>query len=342
MNQLATLDWMIRGSVVALSALNAGVLAWSGGRTANRIAGPLFLLSMAAYALNSGPDSRAIISVARFATSLITHASVGCFWLFALVHFEDRKITPTLAAVPLALFLAGAVGELTPIGEGRGVWLAISAVSTFLAIAVLAQIARSWRHDLVEKRRSLRTGFVAAIGLLALFVLALEFGPDSGDGPSWRSISVAAALLAVSLMSMFALLDINPSQVTQSAVAPDRIPLHERAALERLAAAMDADQVWRREGLTIGALASEVGLSELALRALISEQLGYRNFPAFINAKRIEAAKEALADRSRNRETIASIAYDFGFGSLAPFNRAFREHTGLTPTEWRRKTTSEL
>lgn len=33
---------------------------------------------------------------------------------------------------------------------------------------------------------------------------------------------------------------------------------------------------------------------------------------------------------------ILTIALDAGFGSLGPFNRAFRAETGLTPTEFRR------
>jgi len=33
---------------------------------------------------------------------------------------------------------------------------------------------------------------------------------------------------------------------------------------------------------------------------------------------------------------ILTIALDAGFGSIGPFNRAFKTHTGLTPTEYRR------
>ena len=32
---------------------------------------------------------------------------------------------------------------------------------------------------------------------------------------------------------------------------------------------------------------------------------------------------------------ILTIALDFGFQSLGPFNRAFKADTGLTPTEFR-------
>ncbi len=98
---------------------------------------------------------------------------------------------------------------------------------------------------------------------------------------------------------------------------------------------MDAGEAWRREGLTIGALAEEVGVPEHRLRRLINDNLGHRNFAAFVNTRRIEAAKALLADPAQARTTVAAIAFELGFGSLGPFNRAFKEATGKTPTEWR-------
>ena len=44
----------------------------------------------------------------------------------------------------------------------------------------------------------------------------------------------------------------------------------------------------------------------------------------------------ALADRDQAEVPILTIALDAGFGSIGPFNRAFKAHTGLTPTEYRR------
>jgi AraC-like DNA-binding protein len=56
-----------------------------------------------------------------------------------------------------------------------------------------------------------------------------------------------------------------------------------------------------------------------------------------VNSYRIEAAKRRLADPAEARSTVAAIAFDLGYGSLGPFNRAFRIATGSTPTEWRRE-----
>ena len=98
-----------------------------------------------------------------------------------------------------------------------------------------------------------------------------------------------------------------------------------------------AAERWRHEGLTISRLAEELGAPEHRLRRLINQRLGHRNFADFLNAHRIEAAKRHLADPEQAHSTVAAIAFGLGYGSLGPFNRAFRAATGATPTEWRRQ-----
>ena len=77
------------------------------------------------------------------------------------------------------------------------------------------------------------------------------------------------------------------------------------------------------------------------MRRLINDHLGWRNFAAYVNAYRIAAAKAQLTDPGQAHKTVSSIAFDLGFGSLGPFNRAFKEATGLTPTQWRRAPPAE-
>jgi AraC-like DNA-binding protein len=52
---------------------------------------------------------------------------------------------------------------------------------------------------------------------------------------------------------------------------------------------------------------------------------------AFVNQWRLAEAKAALADPAQSATPISTIALDAGFGSLGPFNRAFKADTGLTP-----------
>jgi AraC-like DNA-binding protein len=99
---------------------------------------------------------------------------------------------------------------------------------------------------------------------------------------------------------------------------------------------MAAERIYRRENLTIGTLATRLGVPEYRLRRLINQKLGYRNFNVFLNNHRIEEAKAALADPAQVEVPVITIAMDAGFQSLGPFNRAFKAMTGVTPTEYRR------
>lgn len=82
-------------------------------------------------------------------------------------------------------------------------------------------------------------------------------------------------------------------------------------------------------------------MPEHQLRALINGELGHRNFSAFLNAYRLTEAKRLLADPEQARRQVLQIALDVGFGSIAPFNRAFKEATGRTPTEFRKEKLGE-
>ena len=125
-----------------------------------------------------------------------------------------------------------------------------------------------------------------------------------------------------------------PVSVAPAAIVIDRAA---KADLDRLECLMSRDQVWKEEGLTIASLALRANMPETQLRRLINDCLGYRNFPSYVNAHRISAAKTRLSDPSEARVSISTIAYDIGFASLGPFNRAFKEEAGVSPSEWRRK-----
>jgi AraC-like DNA-binding protein len=114
-----------------------------------------------------------------------------------------------------------------------------------------------------------------------------------------------------------------------------------KADLDRLEALMGVQQIWKEEGLTIASLAVRAQMPETQLRRLINDCLGYRNFPSYVNAHRIAAAKARLADPNEARISISAIAFDIGFASLGPFNRAFKEVTGVAPSEWRRHALNE-
>jgi AraC-like DNA-binding protein len=66
---------------------------------------------------------------------------------------------------------------------------------------------------------------------------------------------------------------------------------------------------------------------------VINQVLGAPNFNQWVNRYRIEHACRLL--REQPRRSVLDISLDAGFGSLGPFNRAFKAATGCTPSAWR-------
>ncbi|MEH6584635.1 MAG: helix-turn-helix transcriptional regulator, partial [Halioglobus sp.] len=108
----------------------------------------------------------------------------------------------------------------------------------------------------------------------------------------------------------------------------------DRHSLEILEAKM-RDGLYREPGLTISRIAKTVNVPEHRLRKIINHHLGYRNISQYLNSYRIEESKNRLADADERHIPILTIAMEAGYMSLRPFNRAFKNLTSQTPTEYR-------
>lgn len=85
------------------------------------------------------------------------------------------------------------------------------------------------------------------------------------------------------------------------------------------------------EGLSLTALADELGTSERQASRLFRSELG-TTFREHLASLRLERAKRLL------RETdlpVIEVAAETGWGSLGHFTTTFRRRTGLTPTGYR-------
>ena len=100
---------------------------------------------------------------------------------------------------------------------------------------------------------------------------------------------------------------------------------------------MQQDHAYRSEDLSLGSLATRLGVPEYRLRRVIHQRLGHRNFNAYINGLRLQQACAALANPAQRHLPVLSIALEAGFQSIGPFNRAFKAATGTTPTEYRKE-----
>ncbi len=97
------------------------------------------------------------------------------------------------------------------------------------------------------------------------------------------------------------------------------------------------EQKWYlEESLSLDDLARRFGTNQTYLSRAINQGLGL-NFSTFINGLRIEHAKEIIRKTDRS---MISIAHETGFGSKASFNRAFKLHTGQSPSQFKTSSTT--
>jgi AraC-like DNA-binding protein len=288
---------------------------------------------------------------------LLSVAAGGLIWLFMGVVFEDARISRTTLAPAAILTVLGMSGHLLEFGPARAaIWLIYNLSIVGLALHALWRVWRMAPNDLVEPRRRLRAPFLAAVALYMVFLATGQAVEIFGINLDWLDLvnvlTVACLCIAgaaiflraeaelfapasPSLQAPPALPDTRPSPNAQGTL-PSGPDAADRAEIQRLLDHMNQSRPWADEGLSLEALSNSLAIPEHRLRRLINVHLGFRNFAHFVNGYRIAEAKRILGDPQEARRTVSSIAFDLGFGSLGPFNRAFRESTGQTPTEFRR------
>jgi len=107
--------------------------------------------------------------------------------------------------------------------------------------------------------------------------------------------------------------------------------------LNKVMEMFEVKEIYKEEGLTIRKLSEFMNMQEYKLRNIINKGLGYKNFNDLLNSYRIKKAKELLLNTNEKDLSITRIALEVGYPNAAAFNRAFKQFTGLTPSEFRKK-----
>lgn len=103
---------------------------------------------------------------------------------------------------------------------------------------------------------------------------------------------------------------------------------------QKLLFLLEEEKIYRDSSLCIKTLSGKLSLPSHHLSQVINEKF-QKNFYELINGYRIEESKKILRSENGDQPKILAIAYDVGFNNLGSFNRAFKRHTGKTPTEFK-------
>ena len=335
---LAEVDLLLRGAVIGISVLTFVVMwlhpearakSWSVGGIAIALTGMMAVKQGMTDVWS--PEAKAVAEAAEHMMPL----AMTWFVIDVFLERSDRGV--------LVQALFGLAAVATALCYAPPAFFALQfALNIVLDLGLVFVILRSARGDLLERRRSFRVVFVTLMVGFGILKAVIDVTLAPSQQPDWLATAFAMAFLGFAVA--FAQWALRPGSDFWND-APSRARRREAGAtvhdgadaqvLTRIRAAMQA-QMWRQENLTIGAMASELAIPEHRLRRAINTDLGFRNFSAFVNGYRIDAAKAALSDPANAGRTILEIAYDVGFASLGPFNRAFRADTGQSPSDFRR------
>ncbi len=284
----------------------------------------------------SGPE--ALVHVLAIVSCTVPFA----FWLLAKVHFDDEpRLRPVHGALLAALVATRYAGWLFTTGRiaagegGRVFWGVMPRlVGVAFVVHALIRVYVGTRSDLVLTRLRLRYGVLGVVGtyvLIELLAEAIVAGRPIRGADDLHAYAGGLLLAGVS----FAVLRCHPEILRPARVPAEAAPALDPALVDRLCELIEAERIFQQEGLTVAGLALRLGVPEQRVRHLVNSQLGFKNFNAFLHHYRVREAQRALGDPARRHRSVSEIAFEVGYASLGPFNRAFKELTGVTPTEFR-------
>ena len=115
----------------------------------------------------------------------------------------------------------------------------------------------------------------------------------------------------------------------------DHMENENNQLIEKLKVHMEESEPYLDSSLSMYDLAKQLHVPARELSISINHTLD-KHFFDFINEYRIKKAMDLIQNSSDEKLTILEILYEVGFNSKSSFNTAFKKHSGLTPTEFKK------
>ena len=104
---------------------------------------------------------------------------------------------------------------------------------------------------------------------------------------------------------------------------------------KKLECFMETEKPYLDPLLSLGGLARKVAIPGHHLSQVLNTHFG-QNFFDFVNSYRIKESRRLLVDPDNGKRTVLQVLYGTGFNSKSVFNTAFKKHTGMTPSQFRK------
>jgi len=192
-----------------------------------------------------------------------------------------------------------------------------------------------FRRDLPKAEKRFRLAFVVVYAALVAVSIMAPHGSAVTAAEAYRLDLINSGCAVGGLITGAAAIVWRLRHPLVEPVRPARrAPTAEDQDLAaRIQRLLKDEQIHAEPNLKVADVAARLGQPEYRVSQCVTGVLGFENFNRMINHHRIEQAKTLLRDPARR--PILDIAFDCGFGSVGPFNRAFKAEVGVTPRAFR-------
>ncbi|MEQ9022616.1 MAG: helix-turn-helix domain-containing protein [Pseudomonadales bacterium] len=337
LESMSYFDLLLRAATAGPLLLAAGLLVWR-YRTVEHISLAALCLCLACYLGLTAPSANTFPTL-RLITLTGTDFAGIALWFYAIHAFNSRCHTQHWSRwfkAVVTVFLLWHAFYFLLLGA-QGLYHIFShALAVGLSMHVLWLAVRGFSEELSSGYRLVRVCITLVAGALMLFLAVNEFTRSVPVRQPVISLITAGLLFAFVYGVCLATLGALSAEQRSKAISktPVKTTTDQNPVYRKLQAFIDAGR-YSESDMTIASLARSLDVPEHKLRRVINQQLGYRNFSQFLNHYRIARAQKQLADPALRDTPILTLALELGYGSIGPFNRAFRKQTGLTPSQFR-------
>ena len=188
---------------------------------------------------------------------------------------------------------------------------------------------------------------LASVGLHLVSVLTLKAGPGLGLDPDsvyddYTLLILAGFVYVIGFLGLR-----QPAVFHGDWESPRESPRYARSGVDpgtaeqisiALVRVMEEDHLHREGDLTLKSLAHRVDASPHHVTEVLNTRLE-ANFHDFVNGYRVREAQARLRSSEHAHLSVLAVGLDSGFTSKSSFNAVFKRLTGMTPSEYRNRST---
>ncbi|HEX2934389.1 MAG TPA: helix-turn-helix domain-containing protein [Bacteroidales bacterium] len=189
-----------------------------------------------------------------------------------------------------------------------------------------------------DKLKEIRLIIINVFVVIGIYVFVKIFvGRDLGDIYVAAYMSVIIYMISFKVVRRSLYFGATPATNEENKPKYQKSSLSDgdkRAILAKITQLFDNDKYYLDSLVSLPLLAKKIGEAQHHVSQVINELLN-QNFFEMIAFYRIEEAKRILLQSEFQFITIEELAEKVGYNSKSAFNKAFKKHTGLTPSQFR-------